>query len=61
VNIDGCDHGYGEPTQCIPWTFPPGTTDKCVWLTAHGFGAVRVLGTDRHHLDPDGDGLACDS
>jgi hypothetical protein len=61
VNIDGCDHGYGERTQCIPWTFPPGTTDKCAWLTAHGFGAVKVVGKDRHHLDPDGDGLACDS
>jgi hypothetical protein len=61
VNIDGCDHGYGERTQCIPWTFPPGTTDKCAWLKAHGFEEVKVLGTDRHHLDPDGDGLACDS
>jgi hypothetical protein len=61
VNIDGCDHGYGERTQCIPWTFPPGTTDKCAWLKAHGFEAVKVLGTDRHHLDPDGDGLACES
>jgi hypothetical protein len=61
VNIDGCDHGYGERTQCIPWTFPPGTTDKCGWLAAHGFGVVKVLGKDRHHLDPDGDGLACDS
>jgi hypothetical protein len=61
VNIDGCDHGYGERTQCIPWTFPPGTTDKCAWLKAHGFDVVKVLGTDRHHLDPDGDGIACDS
>jgi hypothetical protein len=60
VNIDGCDHGYGERTQCVPWTFPPGTTDKCAWLAAHGFDAVPVLGKDRHHLDPDGDGIACD-
>jgi hypothetical protein len=60
VNIDGCDHGYGERTQCVPWTFPPGTTDKCAWLEAHGFDAVPVVGKDRHHLDPDGDGVACD-
>jgi hypothetical protein len=60
VNIDGCDHGYGERTQCVPWTFPPGTTDKCAWLAAHGFDAVPVVGKDRHHLDPDGDGIACD-
>jgi hypothetical protein len=60
VNIDGCDHGYGERTQCVPWTFPPGTTDKCAWLAAHGFDAVPVLGKDRHHLDLDGDGIACD-
>jgi hypothetical protein len=61
ANIDGCDHSYGERTQCVPWTFPPGTADKCAWLKAHGFGAVKVLGKDRHHLDPDGDGVACDS
>jgi hypothetical protein len=60
VNLDGCDHAYGERTQCIPWTFPPGTSDKCAWLTAHGFDVVKVLGEDRHHLDPDGNGLACD-
>jgi len=59
-NIDGCDHDYGERTQCVPWTFPPGVTDKCAWLTAHGFSAVRVVGKDRQHLDPDGDGIACD-
>ena len=61
ANVDGCDHAYGDPTQCVPWTFPPGTTDKCGWLRAHGFGAVRVVGTDRQNLDHDHDGIACDA
>jgi hypothetical protein len=60
VNVDGCDHAYGEPAQCIPWAFPAGTTDKCAWLAAHGFTAVKVVGTDRHNLDRDGNRVACD-
>jgi hypothetical protein len=60
VNVDGCDHAYGAPTQCIPWVFPAGTTEKCAWLAAHGFTAVKVVGKDRQKLDPDGNGIACD-
>jgi hypothetical protein len=59
VQVDGCDHAYGKPTQCVPWTFPPGITDKCAWLRVRGFGPVAVVGRDRQHLDPDGDGIAC--
>jgi hypothetical protein len=59
ANVDGCDHDYGTVTQCVPWTFPPGTTDKCAWLAAHGFVELTVAGTDRLHLDPDGDKIAC--
>lgn len=59
-NVDGCDHNYGEVTQCVPWTFPPGTTDKCAWLAAHGFPALRVAAADRQKLDPDGNRIACD-
>jgi hypothetical protein len=59
ANIDGCDHNYGAPTQCVPWTFPAGTADKCGWLTEHGFAALKVVGTDRQHLDPDHDGIGC--
>jgi hypothetical protein len=59
ANIDGCDHNYGAPTQCVPWTFPAGTADKCGWLTEHGFAALKVVGTDRQHLDPDHDRIAC--
>ena len=60
ANVDGCDHAYGLPTQCIPWTFPPGTTDKCAWLAAHGFTKLPVVAADRQKLDLDGDRIACD-
>jgi hypothetical protein len=59
-NVDGCDHNYGTVTQCVPWTFPPGTTDKCAWLAAHGFEELTVAGADRQKLDPDGNRIACD-
>jgi hypothetical protein len=60
VNVDGCDHSYGTRAQCIPWTFPAGVTDKCAWLTAHGYQRIPVAGPDRQHLDPDRNGAACD-
>ena len=56
---DGCDHGYGEPNQCVPVQFPPGVTDGCGWLRAHGFEPLAVHGTDRLGLDPNDDGVAC--
>jgi len=59
ANVDGCDHNYGEVTQCVPWTFPPGTADKCDWLRERGFKELRVAGTDRQKLDDDHDGVAC--
>lgn len=61
INIDGCDHAYGTRTQCIPWTFPAGVTDKCAWLASHGYVRVPVNGVDRQKLDPDGNGTACDA
>ena len=24
--FDGCDHAYGTLRQCVPWTFPAGST-----------------------------------
>ncbi|MBL7257995.1 hypothetical protein [Paractinoplanes lichenicola] len=60
ANVDGCDHGYGTRTQCVPWTFPSAVTHKCAWLAAQGFEALPVRGTDRHRLDPDRNGIACD-
>jgi hypothetical protein len=59
ANIDGCDHSYGTISQCVPWEFPAGVTDKCAWLRAHGFGPLAVHGRDRQHLDTNGDGTAC--
>lgn len=61
ANVDGCDHGYGSTGQCIPWSFPPGTDDKCAWLAERDYGTLAVRGADRHELDPDGNGVACDS
>jgi hypothetical protein len=59
ANIDGCDHAYGTISQCVPWEFPAGMTDKCAWLRAHGFGPLAVHGRDRQQLDTDSDGIAC--
>lgn len=56
---DGCDHAYGDRSQCVPWRFPPGVTDRCGWLRAHGFGALSVTGRDRHQIDTNHDGIAC--
>jgi hypothetical protein len=57
--IDGCDRNYGTIAQCIPIAFPRGVTDKCDWLTGHGFKALKVVGKDRQRLDPDHNGIAC--
>jgi hypothetical protein len=51
--------GYG--TRCVPWAFPPGVTGKCAWLAERGFAPLTVTGADRHRLDPDDTGMACDS
>ena len=59
-SMDGCDHNYGTRIQCIPWTFPDGVTDKCAWLAEHGYKTLKVSGTDRQKLDPDGNRTACD-
>jgi hypothetical protein len=59
ANVDGCDHAYGGPAYCVPWTFPAGVEDRCAWLAGHGYPPLAVLGPDRHGLDADGDGTAC--
>jgi hypothetical protein len=61
IGIDGCDHDYGTFNQCVPLTYPAGVTSRCAWLLAHGFGPLKVVGTDREHLDTDHDGVACDA
>ncbi len=61
AGIDGCDHRYGTPAQCVPWTLPAGVKDKdhCVWLREHGLHTLRVVGDDRLKLDKNRDGIAC--
>jgi hypothetical protein len=60
ANIDGCDHDYGNSGQCVPWTIPGSTiTQRCAWLTAHGFGPLAVAGTDRQALNPAHDKTTC--
>jgi Flp pilus assembly pilin Flp len=51
-----CDPDYSG--ACIP--SPPPYLD-CAELRALGItGKIRVVGSDPQHLDPDGDGIACD-
>jgi hypothetical protein len=59
-NVDGCDHDYGRAGQCVPWTVPAPAGQGCQWLSAHGFGPLKVRGRDRLHLDANHDGVACD-
>lgn len=47
-----CDPNYAG--VCIP---PPPPDLDCAGITARRF---RVVGTDVHHLDSDGDGIACE-
>ncbi|MET7902471.1 galactose oxidase early set domain-containing protein [Streptomyces sp. NPDC005355] len=58
---DGCDHTYGTGDQCVPWRFPRGVAkaDRCAWLLARGYGAMKTHGRDRHRLDRNRDGTAC--
>jgi endonuclease YncB( thermonuclease family) len=49
-----CDLNYAG---CIP-VFPPDV--DCTDIKRLGFAPVRVIGTDVHKLDRDGDGIGCD-
>ena len=58
-NVDGCDHDYGAPNQCVPWKIPAATPQAdCAWLRSAGFGPLQVAGTNRQHL-PVAHGYAC--
>jgi Flp pilus assembly pilin Flp len=51
-----CDPNYAG--ACVP---PPPPDLDCSDLRALGItGVIRIVGSDPHHLDPDGDGIACD-
>jgi hypothetical protein len=58
-NVDGCDHDYGATSQCVPWAIPAPAGQRCQWLSAHGFGPLKVYGRDRQNLDTNHDGIAC--
>ncbi|HWS32051.1 MAG TPA: hypothetical protein VN408_04830 [Actinoplanes sp.] len=62
VNVDGCDRSYGTRSQCVPRNLPPGVTDVCTWLRDRGFldRPLTARTPDRHHLDTDTNGFACD-
>jgi hypothetical protein len=60
VNIDGCDHDYGTPGQCVPWQIPASSPQAaCVWLKANGFGPLKVYGTNRQNLPENSAGYVC--
>ena len=53
--VAACDPNYSG--ACIP---PPPPNLDCDDLRAMGIqGEVKVVGSDPHGLDPDGDGIAC--
>ncbi len=56
--MDGCDHDYGAPNVCVPWSIPGATPEaKCAWLTSNGFGELKVYGTNRQDLAENAAGL----
>ena len=57
---DDCDHSYVTEGPCVPWRFPRGVTRPCQWLYEQGTTRIEVVGWDRHFLDRDGDGIACE-
>jgi len=60
VNIDGCDHDYGSPGQCVPWQIPASSPQAaCAWLKANGFGPLKVYGTNRQNLPENSAGYVC--
>jgi hypothetical protein len=59
-NRNNCDDGYLTDGVCVPWFFPLDPREACEWLREQGLTRIEVLGRDRHHLDVDLDGLACE-
>ncbi|MER5264394.1 excalibur calcium-binding domain-containing protein [Actinosynnema sp. NPDC002837] len=57
---DNCDHSYVTDGPCVPWRFPRGVSRPCEWLYEQGITRIEVIGWDRHYLDRDRDGIACE-
>jgi endonuclease YncB( thermonuclease family) len=51
----GCDPNYAG--RCVP-PYPPDL--DCADIRSRGLAPVRVVGSDPHRLDGDGDGLGCE-
>jgi hypothetical protein len=59
-NVDGCDHDYGQPGQCVPWKIPASTPQAaCAWLKSNGFGPLKVHGRNRQNLPGNAQGYVC--
>ena len=60
ANISDCDYDYGQPNQCVPWQIPASAPQaKCAWLTANGFGPLKLVGVNRQHLPENAEGYVC--
>jgi hypothetical protein len=57
---ENCDPSYVTDGICVPWRFPRGVWRYCDWLHDQGVTRIEVVGWDRHHLDRDRDGIACE-
>ncbi|MCE6995796.1 excalibur calcium-binding domain-containing protein [Saccharothrix sp. S26] len=57
---ENCDHSYVTEGPCVPWRFPRGVRRFCEWLREQGTTRIEVVGWDRHYLDRDRDGIACE-
>lgn len=57
---DNCDRSYLTDGACVPWFFPLDPREACEWLRAQGLTRIEVKGRDRHRLDLDLDGVACE-
>ncbi|XVS64154.1 excalibur calcium-binding domain-containing protein [Actinosynnema sp. CA-299493] len=57
---DNCDFSYVTDGACVPWRFPRGVSQPCEWLYEQGVRRIEVVGWDRHRLDRDRDGIACE-
>jgi hypothetical protein len=60
AGLGGCEREYGTSAHCVPSSYPPGVTDRCAWLRAHGYEPLQVIGPDRLGLDTNHNGVACD-
>ncbi|WP_309109694.1 hypothetical protein [Saccharothrix sp.] len=60
ANRNNCDRSYLTDGTCVPWFFPLDPRKACEWLREQGLTRIEVHGRDRHRLDVDLDGIACE-